>query len=85
MMCSLVTGTKKSLASLGSASLADKEKYLETWSTAIKIFHVLVTMLKTHDARTLMGSCLRVRMILLLLLSLFRCIPTLYVGISDSE
>ncbi|XP_066963666.1 Fanconi anemia group D2 protein isoform X1 [Macrobrachium rosenbergii] len=59
MMSFLVTGTKKSLSSLGSASLTDKEKCLETWSTAIKIFHVLVTMLKTHDSKTLLCPCLK--------------------------
>ncbi|XP_068244044.1 Fanconi anemia group D2 protein isoform X2 [Palaemon carinicauda] len=59
IMCFLVTGTKKSLSSLGSSSLANKEECLEIWNTAIKIFCVLVTMLKTHETRSLLSPCLK--------------------------
>ncbi|KAK7079255.1 Fanconi anemia group D2 protein [Halocaridina rubra] len=59
MMCSLVTGTKKNLSLLGSASDADRKKYMEVWSTAINIFSVLITTLKNYDSKGLLGPSLK--------------------------
>nr|XP_053651378.1 Fanconi anemia group D2 protein homolog [Cherax quadricarinatus] len=53
----LGSGIKKSLTALGSSS--NNMQKLLVWNTAIKIFHTLVMVLKTHNSRQLLIACLK--------------------------
>ncbi|KAK3892628.1 hypothetical protein Pcinc_003517 [Petrolisthes cinctipes] len=55
----LVSGTKKSLSSLTNTNTEDRYNRLLVWNSAIKILHTTINILKTHNSKNLLASCLK--------------------------
>ncbi|KAK4317245.1 hypothetical protein Pmani_011660 [Petrolisthes manimaculis] len=55
----LVSGTKKSLSTLTNTNTEDRYNRLLVWNSAINILHTTVNILKKHNSKSLLASCLK--------------------------